>query len=88
MGLDQNLILLSPTEANTFMKIDLKNHFKNLLETTSIHQKAGAAVSATEEVRSTKIKGLPDSVDPMGNQQIAGIHFDKLEGCWICMHLY
>jgi hypothetical protein len=47
------------------MKIDRETYFKNLLETTSIHKKARIAVTTGENVRSTKIKGLPDdSIDP------------------------
>jgi hypothetical protein len=50
-------------EENTSLKIDQVTYFKNLLETTSIHQKAQTAVTASENVWSTKINGLPDSID-------------------------
>ncbi len=46
------------------MKIDRETYFKNLLETTSIHQKTRIAVTTREKGWSTKIKGLPDSIDP------------------------
>ncbi len=64
MESDKNSILRSPTQENTFMKIDWHTFFKNMLVTTSIHQKARIAVATSENIRSTKIKELPDSIDP------------------------
>ena len=64
MGSDQNLILRLPKEDNAFLKISKDAYFKNLLETTSIREKARSASVIKTEMSTTKVKGLPDSIDP------------------------
>ena len=72
MGSDQNLVLRSPTEDNTFLKIDRETYFQNLLATTNLHQKERMVVTTCEEVQ-----GLPDSIDSQelqGSSVTGGFH--------------
>ena len=64
MGSVQNLVLRSPTEDNTFLKISKDAYFKNLLQTSSIREKARSTSVIKNDMSTTKVKGLPDSIDP------------------------
>jgi hypothetical protein len=61
MGSDRHLTLQSPTEPNAFLSIDQETFFANLMATTTVHQKAMTAVGPASL---TKVKGLPDTIDP------------------------
>jgi hypothetical protein len=64
MGSERHLILQSPHDPNTYIKIDQETFFKNLLTTTTEHEKARLAVGSLNRGNQTRIKGLPDSIDP------------------------
>jgi hypothetical protein len=59
MGSGRQLILQSPTDSNAYLKIDQETFFKNLLATTTVHEKAMLVVGPLQ----TRIKGLPDHID-------------------------
>jgi hypothetical protein len=63
MGSDRHLILQSPTEPTrtAFLSIDQETFFTNLMATTTVHQKAMMAMGPASL---TKVKGLPDTIDP------------------------
>ncbi len=61
MGSDRHLILQLPTEPNAFLSIDQETFFTNRMTTTTLHQKAMMAVGPASL---TKVKGLPDTIDP------------------------
>ena len=65
MGSDKTLILKSNVEENTFLGIGREDHFKNLLATTNCCEKARMVGVPREMLQDTKVKGLPDSIDPM-----------------------
>jgi hypothetical protein len=60
MGSGRQLILQSPTDSNAYLKIDQETFFKNLLATTTVHEKAMLVVGPLQ----TRIKGLPVSARP------------------------
>ena len=64
MGSDKNLVLRSPTEDNTFLRISRDAYFENLLETSSVREKARSVTAIKDDMTRTKVKGLPDSIDP------------------------
>ena len=45
MGSDHHLILQSPSDPNAYLKVDQEMFFKNLLATTSVHEKAMMVVA-------------------------------------------
>ena len=63
MGSDRHLILQSPRDPNTYLKVDQETFFNNLLATTSVHKKAMMVVAPLDSARLTRVKGLPDSID-------------------------
>ena len=71
MGSDQNLVLQSPTEENTFLEIDQNTYFQNLLATTDLHQKEQMMVATgpDENTQSIRIKGRPNYIDPTRSPQ-------------------
>jgi hypothetical protein len=64
MGSDKILILKSNVEENTFLRIGREDYFKNLLATTNCYEKARMVGVPKEMLQDTKVKGLPDSIDP------------------------
>ena len=64
MGSGRMLILRSPTDRNAFLTIDQETFFKNLLVNTTVHEKAMMAMGPCHNGHQTRIKGLPDSIDP------------------------
>jgi hypothetical protein len=67
MGSDKIVILKSNVEKNAFLLIGLEYFFKNLLATTICYEKAQMVLRAM--VQDTKVKGLPDSIDPSKPQR-------------------
>ena len=63
MGSDRLLILQAPNDPAAYLKIDQETFFRNLLSTATIHEKARMA-SAHDRGNLTRVKGLPDSIDP------------------------
>ena len=64
MGSERNLILQSPHDPNAYLKIDQDTFFRNLLATATEHEKARMAVGTLDCGIQTRIRGLPDSIDP------------------------
>jgi hypothetical protein len=64
MGSDKILLLESNVEENVFLQIGLEDYFKNLLTTTNCCDRALMVGVQTEMLQDTKVKGLPDSIDP------------------------
>ena len=64
MGSDKILILKSNVEENAFLWIGLEDYFKNLLATINCYDKAWMAGVPREMLQDTKVKGLPDYIDP------------------------
>ena len=65
MGSERHLILQSPHDPNAYRKkIDQDTFFRNLLATATEREKARLAVGPLDCGRQTRIKGLPDSIDP------------------------
>ncbi len=58
------LILKLNLEENAFLRIGREDYFKSLLATTNCYQKARMVCVPSEMLRDTKVKGLPDSIDP------------------------
>ena len=63
IGSDRHLILQSPSDPNAYLKIDQETFFKNLLATTTVHEKAMMVVGPLGSAKQTRVKGLPDSID-------------------------
>ena len=63
MGSDRHLILQSPSDPNAYLKVDQETFFKNLLATTSVHEKALMVATPLDSASLSKVKGLPDSID-------------------------
>ena len=61
---ERHLILQSPHDPDAYLKVDQETFFKNLLTTATEHEKARLAVGPLDCGRQTRIKGLPDSIDP------------------------
>ncbi len=51
-------------DENAYLKINRAEYFKNLLATSSMHEKARTISTSPGETHSTKVKGLPNSIDP------------------------
>jgi hypothetical protein len=64
MGSDKILILKSNVEDYAFLRIGREDYFKNLLATTNCYEKARMVGVPKEMLQDTKVKGLPDSIDP------------------------
>jgi hypothetical protein len=64
MGSVSDIILLSPVNENAYLRIDRAEYFKNLLATTSMHEKARMVSSSPDEMPTTRVKGLPNSINP------------------------
>ena len=64
LGSGRLLILRSPTEDNAYLKIDQETFFKNLIANTTVYEKAMMAVGQLHKGYQTRIKGLPDSINP------------------------
>ena len=65
MGSDKILILKLNVEENAFLRIGREDYFKNLLATTNCHEKAQMVSIPRETLQDTKVKGRPDSIDPL-----------------------
>ncbi len=52
MGSGSDIIFRSPVNENAYLKIDLADYFKNLLATTSMHEKARMVSSSPDEMPS------------------------------------
>ncbi len=64
MGSGSDIILRSPVNENAYLTIDRAEYFKYLLVTTSMHEKARMISSSPDEMPPTKVKGLPNSINP------------------------
>jgi hypothetical protein len=64
MGSGSDIILRSLVNENAYLKIDSAEYFKNFLATTSMHKKARMVSSSLDELPTTKVKGLPNSINP------------------------
>ena len=64
MGSGSDIILRSPVNENAYLRIDRAEYFNNLLATTSMHEKARMVSSSPDEMQTTKVKGLPNSINP------------------------
>ena len=64
VGSGSDIILRSPVDENAYLKIDRSEYFKNLLATTSMHEKARMISASPCETPTTKVKGLPNSINP------------------------
>ena len=64
MGSDRHLILQAPNDPTAFLKIDQETFFKNLLSTATVHEKARTASAPPDPGTLTRVKGLPNSIDP------------------------
>ena len=64
VGSGSDIILRSPVDENAYLKIDRSEYFKNLLATTSMHEKARMISASPCETPATKVKGLPNSINP------------------------
>ena len=61
MGSDRHLILQSPSDPNAYLKVDQEMCYKNILATTTVHEKAMMVVGPLDPARLTRVRGLPDS---------------------------
>jgi hypothetical protein len=64
MGSGSYIILRSPVNENAYLRIDRADYFKNLLATTSMHETARMVSSSLDEMPTTKVRGLPNSINP------------------------
>jgi hypothetical protein len=64
MGSGSDIILRSPMNETAHLKIDRAEYFKNLLATTSMHEKSRMVSASPDEMQTTKVKGLPNSINP------------------------
>ncbi len=63
MGSGSGIILQSPVDENAYLKIDRAEYFKNLLATTSMHEKARMA-STSARMASTSLDEMPELNQP------------------------
>ncbi len=61
MGSGSDIILLSPVNENAYLKIYHAKYLRNLL---AMHKKARMVSSSPDEMLTTKVKGLQNSIDP------------------------
>jgi hypothetical protein len=59
-----DIILRSQVNKNAYLKIDHAEFFKNLLAIISMHEKARMVYSSHDEMPTTKLKILPNSINP------------------------
>jgi hypothetical protein len=64
MGSGTDMVLWSPVDENAYLKIDRDQYFKNLLSTTTMLEKARMASGPLCAAPDSKMKGLPDYIDP------------------------
>jgi hypothetical protein len=65
MGSGSDIILWSLVNENAYLKINSAEYFKNLKATALMHEKARMVSSSQDEMQTTKVKGLSNSINPV-----------------------